>query len=93
MTEAGFYMDLIKVVGFPAIIFIIWYIYHKSQVKAWQEVNETHANETKEMFNKLFTLTDSCIETIQYNATVMARLVEKIDGNQFCPLIKKGEGK
>jgi hypothetical protein len=93
MPEAAFFVDLIKAIGFPAVIFVIWHLYHKSQVRAWKEVNDIHTEETREMFNKLFTLTDNCLETIQYNATVMARLIEKIEGNQFCPLIKEGRGK
>lgn len=82
MAEAGFLIDIVRVVGFPAVIFVIWYLYHKSQVKHMMD-----------LLGRLFALTDNCIETIQYNAQVMSRLTEKIDGNQFCPLIRKGEGK
>ncbi len=93
MSEAAFLLDAIKAVGFPAVIFAIWYLYHKSQVRQQKETFESNQKETRNLVDKLFALTESCLETIQYNANMMARLVEKVDGNQFCPVIKNQEGK
>ncbi len=55
MSDMAFYIDLIKYVGFPALIFIIWYIYHKSESQKWQEFfkqQEVHSERQFHLFRE-----------------------------------------
>lgn len=42
--EAISMLKLVEAIGFPALIFIIWFIYHKSTVKNYTEMNHTLTN-------------------------------------------------
>ncbi|MCD8024185.1 MAG: hypothetical protein LUE64_01475 [Candidatus Gastranaerophilales bacterium] len=64
--------------GFPALIFLIWYIYHQSQVKTL----ETIINDNFEILKEL-------LETNQYHAAILSRIESKIDNNLWCPILKK----
>ena len=71
-------LDLTKSIGFPAVIFAIWYIYHKAQVKTFEN-----------MMNQNFSILKDLLETTQYNVALLSRIESKIDLNVWCPLLKK----
>lgn len=69
---------LIENVGFPALIFLIWYIYHQSQVKAFELI-----------INDNFEILKDLLETNQFHAALLSRIESKIDNNLWCPILKK----
>ena len=69
---------LIENVGFPALIFLIWYIYHQSQVKAFELI-----------INDNFEILKDSLETNQFHAALLSRIESKIDNNLWCPILKK----
>ena len=69
---------LIENVGFPALIFLIWYIYHQSQVKAFELI-----------INDNFEILKDLLETNQLHAALLSRIESKIDNNLWCPILKK----
>ena len=69
---------LIENVGFPALIFLIWYIYHQSQVKAFELI-----------INDNFEILKDLLETNQCHAALLSRIESKIDNNLWCPILKK----
>lgn len=71
-------IDLTKNIGFPAVIFAIWYIYHKAQVKTFEN-----------MMDNNFRILKDLLETTQYNVAILSRIESKIDLNVWCPLLKK----
>lgn len=71
-------IELTKNIGFPAVIFAIWYIYHKSQVKAFEQ-----------MMDNNFRILKDLLETTQYNVALLSRIESKIDTNLWCPILKK----
>lgn len=76
--EPNLLIDLTKNIGFPAVIFAIWYIYHKAQVKTFEQ-----------MMNNNFKILKDLLETTQYNVAILSRIENKIDMNVWCPLLKK----
>ncbi len=78
MSETMIFIELIKNIGFPAVIFAIWYIYHKSQVKTFEEIIKSNFEVLKDL-----------LETNQYHAALLARIENKIDSNLWCPILKK----
>lgn len=91
MTEAAFLIEVIKVIGFPAVIFAIWFIDHKSQ--------EKQQKDTVEAFNKIideqakreernFNLLREMLETNNFHGSILSEIKEKINTNQWCPYLK-----
>lgn len=76
--ETHLIIELIKNIGFPAVIFAIWYIYHKAQAKAFENV-----------INNNFKILKDLLETTQYNVAVLSRIENKIDTNLWCPILRK----
>lgn len=72
------FLPLIENVGFPALIFAIWYIYHQSQVKAFETIIENN-----------FSILKDLLETNQYHAALLSRIESKMDNNLWCPILKK----
>lgn len=76
--EINVLIKLFESIGFPAVIFVIWYIYHKAQVKTFENIISNNFQILKDM-----------VETNQYSATVLSRIESKIDGNLWCPVLKR----
>lgn len=81
MEVMNFYMELIENLGFPALIFIIWMVYHKAQVKSFEQLIENQSEREKRNFNLL----KEMLETNQCQSAAIARLEQKIEKNRFCP--------
>jgi len=78
MSETALIIELTKSIGFPAVIFAIWYIYHKSQVKTFEDI-----------VNNNFLVLKDLLETNQYHAALLSRIESKIDTNLWCPILKR----
>lgn len=78
MTDTNLIKMIIENIGFPAVIFAVWYIYHKAQVKTFEQ-----------MMNNNFKILKDLLETTQYNVAVLSRIESKIDLNVWCPVLKK----
>jgi len=78
MSETALLIELVKNIGFPAVIFAIWYIYHKAQVKTFEDI-----------VNNNFKVLKDLLETNQYHAALLSRIESKIDTNLWCPILKK----
>ena len=84
-NSKGVFMDIfeqlspfVENIGFPALIFAIWYIYHQAQVKAFEKIIQNN-----------FEILKDLLETNQYHAALLSRIESKIDNNLWCPLLKK----
>nr|BDD46505.1 hypothetical protein 9 [bacterium] len=78
MSETAVFIELVKNIGFPAVVFAIWYIYHKSQVKTFEEIIRNN-----------FAVLKDLLETNQQHTSLLSRIENKIDVNLWCPFIKK----
>lgn len=78
MSETALLIELVKNIGFPAVVFAIWYIYHKSQVKTFETIIQNNFQVLKDL-----------LETNQYHAALLSRIENKIDTNLWCPILKK----
>ena len=85
MTEAQLFLKLAETVGFPAVIFVVWYLYHKSQVKAWENQMEAQAKREERVFGLL----GGQLEALQCITSQNARIETKIDSSQYCPLVRR----
>lgn len=79
MSETALIIELVKNIGFPAVVFAIWYIYHKSQVKTFEEIIKNN-----------FAVLKDLLETNQQHTAILSRLENKIDANLWCPFIREG---
>lgn len=89
---------LIKEFGFPVLIFLIWLIYHRSEVQRWERSLESNSAIFREMMAQManeserqFKLLRETIETMTFHSGQLARIEQKIDANQFCPLTKRNQ--
>lgn len=78
MSETALMIELLKNIGFPAVVFAIWYIYHKSQVKTFEEIIRNN-----------FAVLKDLLETNKEHASILTRIESKIDANLWCPFIRK----
>ena len=76
--EINQFLPLVQNIGFPAVIFLVWYIYHKAQSKLFEN-----------MMNQNFSILKDLLETNQYHAALLSRVESKIDNNLWCPILKK----
>nr|BDD46389.1 hypothetical protein 7 [bacterium] len=76
--ESQLLIDVAKFYGFPALIFIIWFLYHRSQTQTF-----------KDIIDKNFKLLGGLLESIQYQSSMLSKITEQIQSNQFCPLMRK----
>ena len=81
MFEASFVIDLIKALGFPALIFFMWLMDHRSK--------ESHLNRLINMLQDQVDQQKELVESVQYQGAVLGRVEEKIITNQFCPMIRE----
>ena len=96
MPYGSFFMELVKNVGFPAVIFLIWYLYHESQVRLWTTTSENNAKIFERILSERnlrderdFDLMKGIVETMQFQGAIVARMEGKIDNNQFCPIVRE----
>ena len=85
VTETALLLELIKNVGFPALIFAVWYLYHRSQVKAW----ESQMAAVREREERTFSLLTGQLEALQCIVAQNARMETKIDSNLYCPMMRE----
>ena len=85
MPELTVIIELIENVGFPGLIFLIWYLYHKSQVKTFEKIIEEQSKREERNHGLLREM----LETNQYHTSLLAKITEKLDSNQWCPLVKR----
>lgn len=88
-SDAGIFVEILKQAGVAGIVFVIWYAYHKSQVKLFSGIIE--AQQERERHN--FEMLQKFIDTLEYHGACLARLETKMDQNQFCPVARKESGK
>jgi len=85
----------INVLGLPGLIFVIWYVDQKRLDKVLRNYKDDMARvirmyEDNVLLVKNYQrLADDLAGIIQLNTQVQTRLVEKIDNNMFCPMIRK----
>ena len=96
MTESALFLKLIESIGFPALIFAVWYLYHRAEVKAWEKREasqaETYRTQMQAMSDhegRMFALLNGQLEALQCLVGQVARVESKMDSNQWCPMVKK----
>jgi len=93
-------LEWVKNLGIPGVVFLIWYLYFRSQSKAWSDQQVTQSEvlmklieDHKDRDNKNFEVLNRYAETLEYHGACLARMEGKIDTNQFCPMMRKESGK
>jgi hypothetical protein len=99
MPQFQAFVELVKVLGFPAVIFAVWYLYHQSQAKAWTAREKAQfdmfsliAKERDVRDERNYEILKEMLEVSRYQSTILARMDTKIDTNQFCPMVREGAG-
>jgi len=104
-TQAA--LVLVKEIGFPSLLFFVWYIYHKAESAKWttylHQVREENGKQF-ELFQNIidqgerareqqFVLLKETIETVNFHSNMLGRIEQKIDTSQYCPLVRKEQNK
>lgn len=53
MADFSFYVEVVKVVGYPALLFIVWYVYHKSTSRQYQENQKASAEQWQQLIKQM----------------------------------------
>lgn len=78
MHEAGVLTDILKSLGINALIFVILRSYHHSQVATF-----------KQILDENFKVMRGLLESVHYQSSLLAKISEQINANQYCPLMRK----
>lgn len=93
--EVGPYIELVKAIGFPGVIFLIWYLYHRSENQKWeknfkaqQEMIGNMLKENSKRAEDQFHLWKEMSESLMMQVTQISRMDTKISTNQYCPILR-----
>lgn len=92
MPEASFLLEVVKVIGFPAVIFAIWYIDHKSQERKHEDTKALFLsliNNMEKNAQQSFDLLKEMLETNTYHGGMLIKIEEHLRTSQYCPLMRK----
>ena len=101
MTEISL-ETLVKLLGFPAVIFAMWFLEHKAKTKQFNDLIENQSNREKTIFTQLsdivsqyakqatqnFDLLKGMVETNIYQTSILQEIKDKINNNELCPFVK-----
>lgn len=107
IPESQAALVLVKEIGFPALMFFVWFIYHKSESAKWVTYLDQVREENKkqyELFQNIidqgerareqqFVLLKETIETVNFHSNLLGRIEQKIDTSQYCPIVRKEQTK
>lgn len=82
MQPEALIIELVKYVGFPAVIFAIWFFYHKAQVEAFKTILAQYEEQNKQHFAVL----KDMVETNQAHVAILSRMESKLDIHRPCPI-------
>lgn len=89
MNEFINFAELAKVFGFPALIFTMWYLYHKSSNAQLTTIIEQQNKREEDNF----TLLKDMIENNIIQNGLLSQIRELIINNQWCPYMKEFQRK
>lgn len=79
-------IEIIKVMGFPGLIFVVWYLYHRNQSRQWSEMMKQQSENWRQLLlhmekknDQTFELLKDNMQTIQAHTMILARIENKID--------------
>ena len=78
MVEFQTGLELVKIIGFPALLFIVWYLYHRSESRKWQ----TYLEQQKEASDRQFEQQKQDVERQKQDGERQYRLFENIISQQ-----------
>ena len=85
MAENAFLVNLVQILGVSVLMFIVWYLYHKSTVKTFKEIMDSQEKQS-ERNHKVLT---DMIQTNMGTIAILTRIEQKIDDNIWCPLVRE----
>ncbi len=82
--EFTFLIEAVKAVGYPALIFAIWWMTNKQSNRNIEDLINNFKKTNEEMLSEMKEMTDA----LQMNYSQLTRIELKIDQNQWCPMIR-----
>jgi hypothetical protein len=106
VIELTWLAELIKLIGFPAVIFAIWYVSHlanQKTVETLQQANEETIQSLQHQYDKIialqkdysdrnFDLLKDISRTNELQCGLLGELKTMISLNQFCPVVRQSAG-
>lgn len=94
-----FFLDIGVKWGLPALILIFWYLHAKDQHAAYErqtaatiELFKALLDQNKEQSERTFKQTEQMIDHLQYLTGMISRVDTKVDGNNWCPIVRGNRG-
>lgn len=92
--------ELVKQIGFPGVVLVLWFLTYRDQGRILQQYQRDMQEQRKmyennvELVKRVLTIADEQQEIIIMNTRIQQSLVDRIESNQFCPMVrlKKVEG-
>lgn len=87
-------VQIAKSIGLPGLLLVLWYISNRDLQRLLQKYY-ADVNEVRQMYENNVKLCETAIriaeqqqDVIIMNTRTMQKLVDRIDSNQFCPLVR-----
>jgi hypothetical protein len=89
MVDWHWITEMVKNNGIGVLLFVILFLFLKSQNKAWKEQRQADSDREKRNFEML----NGFLETLQCMIAQNSRMESKIESNLFCPMVRKETGR
>lgn len=80
-----FFSDVAVKWGLPALVLIFWYLDSRDQKKLFQAM----LTQQQQQADQHFAQTQQMLETLQWLGSGQARIENKMDTNQSCPVVRR----
>lgn len=80
MDLPGWALELVKYGGLPVLMFLMWFIYHRSTDARWTAAMNSMDRQRQQDFELL----KNTIQTVEMHTAILARVENKIDSGAGC---------
>lgn len=86
--------ELIKVIGFPGVVLVLWFLTYRDQTRILSQYQKDMQEQRRmyesnvELVKRVLTIADEQQEVIIMNTRIQQSLVDRIESNQFCPMVR-----
>ncbi|HOW51764.1 MAG TPA: hypothetical protein PLV42_06945 [bacterium] len=101
-ADLSMFSDILRQFGVAALLFIVvWWMFkqqtqtftrmmddQKEQSCAERKLYEKMIEQLQKQEERSYNILNGLLETTQYHAGILARVEQKIDSNEYCPLVR-----
>lgn len=94
----GMLVGMVKDVGLPGAVILIWFFSNKAHQKTLQQYREDMIEQRQMYKNNVHlveaydSVANDLREVVMMNTQAMQKVCDNIEKNQFCPMVRKASG-